>query len=449
MKLALALAAPLLALVAVTVIEVLNASRRADEMRDQAALASIALGPTGLLSDLEWERNAAGIALLGLQDQFTVEVEDPETAAVATDAAIEDFRAEVGRQGPSVEEAYAPAFAAFDELDELRADVAAVPPEDRTIASIAEVSEIFDRYTEMWEAFAAANRQVVAAIDDAQLRQAGQLIDLNNRQTNLVAMLVRDVLKAEVGDGESGFSSPEEIEPVGRRLYQLRQNWEQMVSLGTGIYAPLVEDLLAAEEVQQFPQVIATALDSGRIDLSALVRYAANDDPDTLAYTVFAREVEDLAADRAATLQDSAIRRQRVFVVLAVATVVLAALAIWLVSRSITRPLRSLTRQAKEMADERLPDAVLDILETPLGDDVRVPEVAPVRVPTRDEVADVAVALNTVQDTALDLAVEQAVLRRNIADSFVNLGRRNQNLLGRQLDFITELETNETDPDTL
>jgi hypothetical protein len=58
-------------------------------------------------------------------------------------------------------------------------------------------------------------------------------------------------------------------------------------------------------------------------------------------------------------------------------------------------------------------------------------------------------ALNTVQDTALDLAVEQAVLRRNIADSFVNLGRRNQNLLGRQLDFITELETNEISPDTL
>ena len=41
------------------------------------------------------------------------------------------------------------------------------------------------------------------------------------------------------------------------------------------------------------------------------------------------------------------------------------------------------------------------------------------------------------------------MLRRNIADSFVNLGRRNQNLLGRQLDFITELESNETDPDTL
>ena len=120
-----------------------------------------------------------------------------------------------------------------------------------------------------------------------------------------------------------------------------------------------------------------------------------------------------------------------------------------IVSLSITRPLRSLTRQAKDMADRRLPDAVTEILETPLGDDVVVPSVTPVRVNTRDEVADVAEALNTVQDSALDLAVEQAVLRRNIADSFVNLGRRNQNLLGRQLDFITELESQEADPDTL
>src|SRR5690606_9230208 len=98
-----------------------------------------------------------------------------------------------------------------------------------------------------------------------------------------------------------------------------------------------------------------------------------------------------------------------------VASVGVAALVTWLVSRSITRPLRSLTQQAKDMAERRLPEAVTDILETPLGEDVTVPTVEPVRVETRDEVADVAEALNTVQDSALDLAVEQAVLRRNIA----------------------------------
>ena len=152
---------------------------------------------------------------------------------------------------------------------------------------------------------------------------------------------------------------------------------------------------------------------------------------------------------RADELNDQANQEPPLYLALALVAIVVALLVTWLVSRSITRPLRSLTRQAKEMAERRLPEAVIDILDTPLGDDVTVPTVDPVRVNTRDEVADVADALNTVQDSALDLAVEQAVLRRNIADSFVNLGRRNQNLLGRQLDFITELETNETDADTL
>ena len=159
--------------------------------------------------------------------------------------------------------------------------------------------------------------------------------------------------------------------------------------------------------------------------------------------------VNDEITARADELESDAASSQRLYLLLAALALIVAVVVTWLVSRSITKPLWSLTRQAKEMADHRLPEAVTDILETPLGEDVTVPTVQPVRVNTRDEVSDVADALNTVQDSALDLAVEQAVLRRNIADSFVNLGRRNQNLLGRQLDFITELESNETDADTL
>ena len=52
----------------------------------------------------------------------------------------------------------------------------------------------------------------------------------------------------------------------------------------------------------------------------------------------------------------------------------------WLASRSITDALRSLTRQAKAMATERLPQGVSQVLQTPLGEDVVVPEVEPVRV---------------------------------------------------------------------
>jgi signal transduction histidine kinase len=148
-------------------------------------------------------------------------------------------------------------------------------------------------------------------------------------------------------------------------------------------------------------------------------------------------------------MQDDAAARQTLFVGIAGGGLLVALLVTWLASRSITRPLRSLKAQAEEMAGTRLPSAVREILDTPPGEDVVIPDVAPIKVKTRDEVSHVAAALSHVQSSAVDLAVEQAVLRRNISDSYINLGRRNQNLLSRQLDFITDLERNETDPDTL
>jgi signal transduction histidine kinase len=170
---------------------------------------------------------------------------------------------------------------------------------------------------------------------------------------------------------------------------------------------------------------------------------------DADAYSRFRTGVADAVEAEANRLVDQAERTQRLYLAAASLVILLTILIGRRVALSITRPLKALTKQAAEMANGRLPDAVQDILETPLGEDVTVPHMDPIAVQTRDEVADVADALNTVQDSALELAVEQAVLRRNIADSFVNLGRRNQNLLGRQLDFITELEQNETDPETL
>jgi signal transduction histidine kinase len=128
---------------------------------------------------------------------------------------------------------------------------------------------------------------------------------------------------------------------------------------------------------------------------------------------------------------------------------VVAVVIAWLVSRSITRPLRDLSVKARGMATHRLPVAVQDILDAPPGEDLVVPEPDPIRVRARDEVADVAQAFNDVQESAIGLAVEQAALRRNIADSYLNLGRRNQNLLSRLLDVVGELEHDEHDPEHL
>ncbi|MDD9368642.1 MAG: HAMP domain-containing protein, partial [Acidimicrobiales bacterium] len=449
MKLVGALAVPLSALIIVTTLEVRNAAQEASAIRDQTALAGISLGPTSIMSAIEWERNAASVAMLGMEDAFSLPEEDPAKAAIETNGAIETFRAEVDRQDQAIVDAYAPAFEALDGLDELREVEAGTPAEDRGLGNIENVSAVFDDYTAIRDQLVEANRQVAMAIDDPVLRQGTDLVDLYSTQTNLVAILVRDLLIARVGGAADGVNTSQEIALVSRNLGHLRSNWTTMASTAAGPYRPAFDELLASDEAQRFPEVVDEAVQTGVVDVRALTTYAMSEDPETLAYTVFGNQVEDIVLDHARELDAAAQARQRWFMVLAVAAVIVAALAAWLVSRSITRPLRSLTREAKEMAERRLPDAVLTILETPLGDDVRIPSIAPVTTTTRDEVADVALALNTVQDTALDLAVEQALLRRNIADSFVNLGRRNQNLLGRQLDFITELESNETDPDSL
>jgi HAMP domain-containing protein len=196
----------------------------------------------------------------------------------------------------------------------------------------------------------------------------------------------------------------------------------------------------------ELQQIVDSAV-AGSVDIGGVLEVA--DIPVEDSYNGLRDDFSRQLLAEAEDIKSGADREVSLFRALAAIAVVAAALATWLVSKSITGPLHALTRQATDMANHRLPEAVVGILETPLGDDVSVPQVESVNVETRDEVGDVAHALNTVQDSALSLAVEQAVLRRNIADSFVNLGRRNQNLLSRQLNFITELEANETDPDTL
>ncbi|MGH9290936.1 MAG: HAMP domain-containing protein, partial [Acidimicrobiales bacterium] len=439
MKLVGALAVPLVALVIVTALEVYQSADEARQVRDQTALAEASIGPASLLSLLEDERNAAGVYMLDAQDAFALPVEDNAEARAATDEAVADFRDQVQDLGGEVEAAYGPAIDAMSGLGELRNQIDSFEG-TRSLANIEPTIEVFDAYGPFMAPFFAANKRVALAIDNPELRRGAELVDLSSRQTDLIAQLTRDLLLAVIG-GDNQLNQPAEVSGVAGRLGQLETNKDLINTKATGDYGLLAGALFHAQEIRLFPKVVEDALETGQPDVDGVIRYSAGEDPETYGYTVFRTGVTDELTSRADELESAAAARQRAYLLLAALALGVAIVVTWLVSRSITRPLRSLTGQATAMADHRLPEAVLDILDTPLGEDVEVPEVDPVAVQTRDEVSDVAEALNTVQDSALDLAVEQAVLRRNIADSFVNLGRRNQNLLGRQLDFITELET--------
>ena len=58
-------------------------------------------------------------------------------------------------------------------------------------------------------------------------------------------------------------------------------------------------------------------------------------------------------------------------------------------------------------------------------------------------------AVNSLQTTATDLAVNEASARRSRQDLFMNLGRRSQKMAMNQLNQLEDLEQNETVPETL
>ena len=116
--------------------------------------------------------------------------------------------------------------------------------------------------------------------------------------------------------------------------------------------------------------------------------------------------------------------------------------------RRLVRELAGLRDAASELADVRLANLV-----TRLRTNVSPPspdEVPPLEVRTEtSEVHDIVQAFNNVQSTAVDAALSQARLRHGVSQVFVNLARRNQSLLHRQLLQLDGMEHGAEEPETL
>lgn len=130
------------------------------------------------------------------------------------------------------------------------------------------------------------------------------------------------------------------------------------------------------------------------------------------------------------------------------ATLLLAYWVSRLLADQITGPLRALGAEARRLADSELP-ALVHTLQSTDGSG-ELPRVDLIEIDAEGEVADLAAAFNSLRATTVELAATQAIGHsKDLASVLVNLGRRNQHLISRQLQFIDELEATESDPDTL
>ncbi len=124
-------------------------------------------------------------------------------------------------------------------------------------------------------------------------------------------------------------------------------------------------------------------------------------------------------------------------------------ISVWIslrLGRSLIERLTGLRAAALDLAGVRLP-SVVDRLRTGECVDVEA-EVPPLEFGA-DEIGQVAYAFTEVQRTAIQSAVDEAAARRGLRKVFLNIARRSQALLHRQLAFIDQMEHRTTDPQEL
>ncbi|PWI09136.1 histidine kinase [Streptomyces sp. NWU339] len=116
------------------------------------------------------------------------------------------------------------------------------------------------------------------------------------------------------------------------------------------------------------------------------------------------------------------------------------------IGRGLIRDLRQLRLEAHEASGVRLPSVMRRLSA---GEQVDIETEVPRLEYDRNEMGEVGQALNTLQRAAVEAAVKQAELRSGVSEVFVNLARRSQVLLHKQLTLLDSMERRTEDTEEL
>jgi HAMP domain-containing protein len=202
------------------------------------------------------------------------------------------------------------------------------------------------------------------------------------------------------------------------------------------------EDMVSGEEVETVEESLDAALATSVKQPKLGVDPQAWFDDMTVKLDRMRTVEQRLSGDVIATssaLQRGADRRAFAYSLLLAAGVVMALVLALITARSLIRPVRRLEAAAEETAERRLP-GVVQRLQDGEQVDLQAESAPPIEVRSRDEIGRLAEAFNAVHRVAVRVAGREAALRRSIADMFLNLARRSQSLIERQLEVIDELE---------
>lgn len=210
-----------------------------------------------------------------------------------------------------------------------------------------------------------------------------------------------------------------------------------------------LDGLLDTREAARSDTLRDRVLIGGRVDTDILSFASANDldarlDALRVAASQTAAEVQGAASVEA----ELANREGIIATGVAGGIVVVALLLSLLITRSTERPIRELAAAAEDVSERQLPEMVAALnAARPVSPELTEPIDANVG---DDEIGTLARSFERVRHVAADTTVELAdTARRGVSELFVNLARRNQSLVDRQLRLLDRLERHEEDPEAL
>ena len=319
--------------------------------------------------------------------------------------------------------------AAAEELDRTRESADLTDEQSRQIDVVLALSEVLreDSRTLSAGTWVAQLRQLqtgvnqlIATIANAQLEPQPRLQMLTEALTGRFSLAMQQALAATSRAGDDA-------------------SLDLFAELGTESAAI---DRLAGDPGETEAAVTNLLTDNAR--RTRTVRTGGTDLGGERAYAGYDGLVDTLLKgvdDELAASADAARTRALLNAGLTGSALLAAILLALLVSRLLLTPIRTVREGALAVAHEHLPDAVARIRA---GGEV--PPITPIDVHTKEEVGQLARAVDDLHRQAVVLAAGEAGLRAQVSEMFVTLSRRNTSLVNQQLGLIDALEKDEEDP---
>ncbi|MEV0215839.1 nitrate- and nitrite sensing domain-containing protein [Micromonospora sp. NPDC050695] len=388
-----------------------------------------------VVSELQRERRLSVVQLAG-----TTELPALAEQRQRTDRAITELRRRV--DGEALRDAADDLLE--DRVDRLLTALAALPTgrdfiDDRMMDRTGALGLYSGMVSAAFQAFAG-----MATLNDPAINRQALALTALGRSRELLgqtdAMLAGVLTAGRFADGEHA----QLVQAIGNQRWLTESAVADLPEAGRTAYQRLTESA-AFTSLRAMQDALVAANRSGRPPVDAAAWQASYDAVQQQLRDFELAEADGLT-DRSVPMAVRILVRLAAAGVLGLLAVVVSVLVALRVGRTLVRRLSGVRTAALELAEHRLPDVVARLRR---GEQVDVAREAPPLEYGHDEIGEVGRAFTEVQRTAVQAAVDEVTLRRGLNEVFLNIARRSQGLVHRQLHLLDRMERRAEDPDEL